>query len=158
AAALCAASLAVTPAASAAPRDRDLGLDIGIGIDLDLGGLLGGGAYRSAWLTGAAEVPGPGDPDGRGTARVHVGHDEVCIALAVTRIGTPTAAHVHRGAAGTAGPVALVLNTPTDGRSRTCADIAPELARELRRTPGQFYVNVHTAEFPAGAVRGQLRR
>ncbi|MGW0523800.1 hypothetical protein, partial [Crossiella sp. NPDC003009] len=73
--AACLALLAAAPGAAAAPQDRDrgpdLGIGIGIGIDLDLGNLLGG-AYRSAWLTGATEVPGPGDPDGRGTARVLV--------------------------------------------------------------------------------------
>ncbi|WHT16201.1 CHRD domain-containing protein [Crossiella sp. CA-258035] len=159
--AACLALLAAAPGAAAAPQDRDrgpdIGIGIGIGIDLDLGNLLGG-SYRSARLTGAAEVPGPGDPDGRGTARVVVGYDEVCVSLAVTRIGTPTAAHVHRGAAGTAGPVALELRTPGNGRSRTCTDVDPDLARELRRSPSQFYVNVHNAEYPAGAVRGQLRR
>ncbi|GAA2808489.1 hypothetical protein GCM10010452_41340 [Crossiella cryophila] len=164
AATACLALLAAAPGAAAATaQDRDrgpdvgIGIGIGIGIDLDLGNLLGGGSCESAWLTGAAEVPGPGDPDGRGTAQVRIGHREVCVSLSVSRIGAPTAAHIHRGKSGTAGPVALHLKTPVEGRSRTCTDVDPALARELKRTPGQFYVNVHNTEYPAGAVRGQLR-
>src|SRR5262249_50229621 len=53
-------------------------------------------------LTGAAEVPGPGDPDGGGTTQVTVDSDknEVCYDLTVTKVDDATAAHIHEGAAG----------------------------------------------------------
>lgn len=110
-------------------------------------------------LTGLQEVPGPGDPDGTGTAELRVDPaGRVCWDLFVRQVDPATAAHIHRGAAGTAGPPVITLPTPgADGRSRGCAEIDPALAREIAVQAYNFYVNVHTAAFPAGAVRGQLR-
>ena len=109
-------------------------------------------------LTGAAEVPGPGDPDGTGTATVtvNVSKKEVCYQLQVSGIATPTAAHIHAGAAGVAGPVVVGLATPTTGSSQGCATVSARLAAQLLARPQRYYVNVHNAEYPAGAVRGQL--
>lgn len=111
-------------------------------------------------LNGLQEVPGPGDPDGTGTAEVRVDprQDRVCWDLAVRQVDAATAAHIHRGAAGAAGPPVVTLTTPTaDGRSSGCATVDPALAAELSTRSHDFYVNVHTAAFPNGAVRGQLR-
>ena len=56
-------------------------------------------------MTGGAEVPGPGDTDGAGTANLTFNHDkgEVCYDFTVSNIDTPTAAHIHEGAVGKAG-------------------------------------------------------
>ena len=110
-------------------------------------------------LTGAAEVPGPGDPDGRGSAEVHIADplDRVCYEINVNNLIDVTAAHIHRGAAGVAGPPVITLQAPTDGHSEACEDIDGSLADEIEANPGAFYVNVHTREHPDGAVRGQLR-
>ena len=111
-------------------------------------------------LNGLQEVPGPGDPDGTGTAEVRVDprNDRVCWDLAVRQVDAATAAHIHRGAAGAAGPPVVALTTPAaDGRSSGCATVDPALAAELSTRSHDFYVNVHTAAFPNGAVRGQLR-
>lgn len=117
-----------------------------------------GGRPLSARLTGAAEVPGPGDTDGGGSAmlRVNPGQGQICYTLTVTNIDAATAAHIHRGAAGAAGPVVIPLETPADGSSEACAAATRELAMEILRNPAAFYVNVHNAAFPNGAVRGQL--
>jgi len=111
-------------------------------------------------LTGAAEVPGPGDTDGTGTASiaVNVGQKRVCFELEVKNIAAATAAHIHRGAATVAGPVVVGLDAPTDGDSDGCKDVSRELAQEILKDPSAFYVNVHNADFPNGAVRGQLGR
>ncbi|MEV6710747.1 CHRD domain-containing protein [Lentzea sp. NPDC051208] len=132
------------------------GLSLGLGLDLDLG--LGLGQYRYSQLTGKAEVPGPGDPDGRGQASVRISRDKLCVSLTVRNIQPATAAHIHRGAKGTAGPVVVNLAAPSDGTSYSCVQVDRALTREIAHKPGQFYVNVHNAEYPAGAVRGQLQR
>jgi hypothetical protein len=111
-------------------------------------------------LNGIQEVPGPGDPDGNGTAEVRVNprSGEVCWDLYARSIGTATAAHIHRGAAGIAGPVVVMLALPdAGGRSHGCATVDPALAREIAYRGYDFYVNVHDAAHPNGAIRGQLR-
>ncbi len=111
-------------------------------------------------LGGTAEVPGPGDPDGRGFAEISVvgRFDRLCYELTVFDIEPATAAHIHRGAAGAVGPPVVVLNAPSDGESSGCMRLDSGLASEIERNPQGFYVNVHNAAFPAGAIRGQLRR
>jgi hypothetical protein len=119
-----------------------------------------GGRPFSTTLTGAAEVPGPGDPDGSGTATLTVnpGLGQICYALTVSGIAPATAAHIHVGAADVAGPVVVPLEPPTGGSSSACVSVDRALALAIVRQPSDYYVNVHNAEFPAGALRGQLAR
>lgn len=122
---------------------------------------LAGGRPLSATLTGAAEAPGPGDADGSGTAHVTLnqGQGEVCFELTVSDIEPAFAAHIHVGAAGVPGPVVVGLSAPTSGSSSGCVTgVDPELIKDIRQNPEGYYVNVHNAEFPAGAVRGQLSK
>lgn len=114
----------------------------------------------TASLTGAAAVPGPGDPDGRGSAEVTVVDvtDNVCYEISgVAGISPVTAAHIHRGAVGEAGPPVLPLRPPTQGASQGCVETTDGLADHIKANPGNYYINLHNAEFPAGALRGQLR-
>jgi hypothetical protein len=114
----------------------------------------------SATLTGHQSVPGPGDLDGTGTAivRVDPGAPRICWRLNVRGIAPATAAHIHRGAAGTAGPPVVTLTTPdAAGHSEGCAGVEADLAREMTGRAHQFYINVHNDAHPAGAIRGQLR-
>lgn len=110
-------------------------------------------------LSGAAEVPGPGDPDGFGIAVLQARPDagRLCYVLNVKRIEPATAAHVHIGAAGVAGPVVINLEPPSNGSTRACTTADPALLRAIVADPAGYYVNVHNRPFPAGAVRGQLR-
>ena len=111
-------------------------------------------------LSGAEEAPGPGDPDGSGMAgiTVNLNKRQVCFDLMVADIGPATAAHVHVGPPGVAGPVVVPLNPPpTDGASTGCANnVDRQLLRNIIRHPENYYVNVHNEEFPSGAIRGQL--
>lgn len=111
----------------------------------------------AANLTGANEVP-PADPDGVGTARISTDDatNRICTHLEVRNIGAVTAAHIHRGGAGVNGPPVVNLDAPDDNDSDDCDDIADALLDEIRRRPADFYVNVHTAEHPDGAIRGQI--
>jgi hypothetical protein len=110
-------------------------------------------------LYGFEEVPGPGDPDGTGYAlfTMDPSNGSVCYRLFVSGITPATAAHIHRGAAGVAGPVVIGLQPPTSGQSINCTTAAISLINEILGNPGGFYVNVHNAQYPAGAIRGQLR-
>jgi hypothetical protein len=112
-----------------------------------------------AVLTGAQEVPGPGDPDGWGVAAVRVSpaSGKICYTLFVRRIGTVTVAHIHVGKRGVAGDSKVVLTAPRHGFAAGCAQVSPARANKIADNPRGYYVNVHTSEFPAGAVRGQLR-
>lgn len=111
-------------------------------------------------LTGAAEVPGPGDTDGSGTATIKLRPEqgEVCFDLTVSNIEPATAAHIHEGAEGVAGSVVVALDPPpTDGSSSGCVSgVDNALIQAILQHPEQYYVNVHNEEFPDGAVRGQL--
>ena len=84
--------------------------------------------------------------------------DRICYDIPDGRnIGQVTAAQSHRGARGVAGPPVVTLELPADGHATDCEDIDGTLGDEIKRNPRMFYVNVHTAEYPNGAIRGQLR-
>ena len=111
-----------------------------------------------ATLTGEQEVPGPGDKDGRGHAVVKVFKAKVCYTLEVKRIKPATAAHIHLGLRGEAGPIVAELKAPTDGSSSGCVAVPRALSLGLKEHPSRYYVNVHNEPFPEGAIRGQLHR
>lgn len=148
-----------------------LGLTLGLATAIGLagparadkiGGTDQGGRSLHATLMGANEIPGPGDPDGTGTALITLnqGQGTVCFALSVENITLPaTAAHIHSGAADVAGPVVVALTAPgADGTSSGCVEnVDRDLIKAIRQDPAAYYVNVHTLPgFGAGAVRGQL--
>ena len=123
-----------------------------------------GGRPFSTTLTGANEVPGPGDPDASGTASLALnpGQGEVCFDLAWTLVdGTVFAAHIHVGQTGVAGPVVVPLFSGsfsgTDSAS-ACVNADRTLLLAILQSPENYYVNVHSSVFPAGAVRGQLSK
>jgi hypothetical protein len=109
-------------------------------------------------LTGAAEVPGPGADKGMGEATLSFDTDknQVCYTLHAMGTDTPTMAHIHKGAAGVAGGVVVALTAPASGTSQGCAAVASDALADILAHPADYYVNVHTAQFPKGAMRGQL--
>ncbi len=143
-------------------------------------------------LTGRQEV-GPaennkivGDPNGRGEVYVFgidndvvgttttVNSGTLCYVLTVDKVaqldqapGNGRAAHIHRGTAGTNGPVVANLAWPQDGQSADCisegenakftAPVPPGIVQEILQYPENFYVNIHNTEYPGGAIRAQLR-
>ena len=82
--------------------------------------------------------------------------NQVCTDLEVRNISAVTAAHIHEGRAGVNGPPVITLDAPDDDDSDDCDTVSDVLVDRLRRNPSAFYVNVHTADYPNGAIRGQI--
>ncbi|MDF3144636.1 MULTISPECIES: CHRD domain-containing protein [unclassified Streptomyces] len=139
-----------------------------------------GGTVLAASLRGANEVPvegGPavGDKDGAALQFVKVKGDMVSVAVTWRGTGKPTALHIHQGAKGTNGGIKVdfggllgkststsesTSESKSEGRSLTGTVTVndPALLNALKSDPSSFYANLHTAEFPGGAVRGQLHK
>ncbi len=115
-----------------------------------------------------------GDPNGRGEVYVF-GIDgdpkTLCYVLLVDKIQLVEpgmAAHIHEAAAGANGPIVVSLARPFDGNSADClteGEVLPngtpvfapgQTAADVLANPDDYYVNVHNAEYPGGAIRGQL--
>ena len=116
-----------------------------------------GAGGSSARLTGTQEVP-PADLDGTGSFGVFLdaGRGQVCFGLQVANIAPAVAAHIHRGVVGQNGPVVVPLPPPTTGASAGCVAADPAVVQDIINHPTNYYVNVHNAQFPGGAIRGQL--
>jgi hypothetical protein len=104
-----------------------------------------------------------GDPNGTGSALLTVNHGkgEVCWELAVSDILLPaTASHIHEAAPGIRGGIVVGLSAPgANGQSSGCrSDVDKDLLGRILQSPASFYVNVHTSDYPPGAIRGQLAR
>jgi CHRD domain len=152
------------------------GIAVGVLIS-PLGGALAGhtNTVLKANLDGRQEVATDatnrgivGDPNGRGKAFVF-GIDgdpnTLCYVLTVKKIATAAAAHIHEGAVGVNGPIVVNLAAPADGNAADCltegeAGKFPTgesgIVQRILANPEDFYVNVHNADYPNGAIRGQL--
>ena len=132
---------------------------VAVGLTAALVGLTGGVAaaqvpQHRVTLTGAEETA-KADRNGSGQFSWSLDGTQLCYLLSAKKIGTAVAAHLHRGRAGVDGAVVATLTAPTPA-SAGCATVSATLATNLRNHPARFYVNVHTAAFPAGAIRSQL--
>jgi CHRD domain-containing protein len=107
-----------------------------------------------ATLTGKVEVP-KGDPDGKGTAEVKITGATVCWEIKASKVATLAAAHIHKGRPGVAGPVVVPFGKTF--KAKGCVKSTSAIAAAIAKNPGAYYVNVHNAKYPAGALRGQLR-
>jgi hypothetical protein len=111
------------------------------------------GGSLHATLTGKAETP-KGDADGRGTAEVKVTGRRVCWEIKVSKVQTIMAAHIHKGKPGVAGPVVVPFGKVF--KAKGCTTTTAAIAAAIQRNPAAYYVNVHNAKYPGGALRGQL--
>ncbi|HEX8433927.1 CHRD domain-containing protein [Archangium sp.] len=114
-------------------------------------------------LTGGNEVPAVTTNAG-GTATATLDGDELTVTGAFNGLGSElfnvsgSPAHVHQGAAGTAGPVVFSLTvTSTDKRNgtfTTTQELSAEQVQDFKN--GLYYVNVHSMNNQGGEIRGQL--
>lgn len=162
---------AVIPAFAAGGNRADhAGHTGGAGIVSQSGTVAGGkgGTILAASLRGANEVPvagGPavGDKDGAALQFVKVKGDKVSVAVKWRGTDKPTLLHIHQGAKGTNGGVKVDFTKLLAGaKGKTVTGTVKvddaALLNSLKSDPGSFYANLHTAEFPGGAVRGQLHK
>jgi hypothetical protein len=135
-----------------------------LGLTASVGAQGGGDRALFAVMNGAKEVDatgqkGVGDPDGRGSFSATLDGRTLCYGIQVKNIEDPVASHIHRGGRNVAGGIVQDLVPPESGdpgSSSACVRLSRSLTRELKASPRRFYVNVHTADYPGGAVRGQL--
>ncbi len=131
---------------------------------------------QSAYLTGVAEVDAQGDddagdPDGKGSATfLQVDERTICYGFTARGLDSPMVVHIHKGVVGQNGPPVIGFNNvPKDatgvpsgdpGASAGCKTVTDpselDALRRIRKNPHNYYVNIHTASFPNGAIRGQL--
>lgn len=106
-----------------------------------------------AALDGASEPDG-GDADGTGTFQAEVDPEagDICYTLAADKIEPATMAHIHTGAAGASGPPVVTLELGED----LCVAAEPDVLKPIVAAPQDYYVNIHNAAYPKGAIRGQL--
>jgi len=129
-----------------------------VGIIAFGGVALAGTMLTAADMTGAKEVPGPGDPDGSGTADLNLipKREKICYSITVDNIVPATMAHIHKGTSTEAGPIVKGLKAPTDGTSSGCVRLDRAKIMKIKNNPSGYYVNVHNDDFPNGALRDQL--
>jgi len=122
----------------------------------------GGRPYSTPMRQEVTTTPAwQGDVDGTGQAliTVNIGQREICWETSASNITLPAAAsHIHKADPGIRGPIVVPLSPPgAGGTASGCASgLDPALVKDILTNPAAYYVNVHTSDFPAGAVRGQL--
>lgn len=119
--------------------------------------------YFAAGLLGRNEVREPGkkvnDPNGVAVAKFRINGNRFYYFVQWKNTGKPTAFHIHRGKAGVNGPVVIDLLSKGTIRGNTSfgsVSVNSSLLRDIKKNPKKWYANMHTAQFPDGAVRGQL--
>ena len=115
----------------------------------------------TATMKGSSESP-KGPSSASGTFKVEFKNGQACYTMSTKGLGAkPVAAHIHRGAAGTNGPIVIDLKPTFKGTSprvsKKCVSARAATVASIRRNPGNFYANVHTSKNPGGAARGQLK-
>jgi CHRD domain len=109
-----------------------------------------------ATLNGKAEGA-PKTNKGKAEVTLNAKTGKVCWDFKLAKIdGKPTQAHIHKGKAGVAGNVVVPFGASY--KRQGCTSAAKSLVRAILKSPGSYYVNVHNAKHPAGAMRGQLTR
>jgi hypothetical protein len=109
-------------------------------------------------LSGKAETP-PGAPKGSGAAVIalHGSTLKVCWRYShLHGFTSATVSHIHRGKRGTAGPIVVPLSTAGKLRHIGCVRASAGVLKAIGRDPAGYYVNIHSKQYPAGAVRAQL--
>jgi hypothetical protein len=116
-----------------------------------------------AVMTGAAERPGPGDPDGIGRAVITINDaaNQMCLVLQFANVTLPTSGlHIHEAPTTSPGPIVVPFANPTTNQFTQCVTVESESRLDdIAANPQNYYINLHTQpNFGPGAIRGQLQR
>ena len=108
----------------------------------------------NATLNGANEVPA-NNSAATGTAVLSFNNTTKILSVTVTHnLASPAAGHIHMGASGTNGGVIFPFSSLTSPIAYT--SIALTTAQEADLKANLYYVNLHSAAFTGGEIRGQL--
>jgi len=107
-------------------------------------------------LSGTEETP-PVQTTASGTGMINVGDDKSVGGSVKTTGLEGSAAHIHVGAAGTAGPPIITLTKGADGTWNVPAGSKLTDDQFAKFKAGELYVNVHSAAHKDGEIRGQLK-
>jgi hypothetical protein len=164
--------LSLVLGACSAPGDDESATSV---LEAELAGA--GSCVLVADLSGSEEVPARvTDAQGKAVVGISADRTQIEFRLVVSRIENVTAAHIHPGAPGVNGPVAIPLagsfapgGGPSNGLLASGTAAIPADLAGLAETmiAGGTYVNVHTndgvdpvntgaGDFPGGEIRGQL--
>ena len=117
-------------------------------------------AVLEAKLKGSEEVAG-GDKDGTGLAQIEtkIKKSKLCYLIEYEDIEPADAAHIHKAPKGEDGKIVVTLfDETTESPAEDCVKVKSERTlKKIVKNPADYYVNVHNAEFPDGAIRGQLK-
>jgi hypothetical protein len=107
-------------------------------------------------LSGAEETP-PVTTSASGSGTISIADDK-SVGGSVKTMGIEgTAAHIHLGAKGKAGPPIITLTKGADGTWSVPAGSKLTDAQFTSFKSGDLYVNVHSAAHKDGEIRGQLK-
>jgi len=106
-------------------------------------------------LSGAMEVP-PVETKASGAGTITINPDMTVSGMVTTTGLDATAAHIHLGAKGKNGPVAVGLTKGADGSWMVPPGTKLTEDQYKAYKAGELYVNVHTAANKGGEIRGQL--
>jgi hypothetical protein len=106
-------------------------------------------------MSASQEKP-KGPKGGKGTFRYQLKSTGLCYSLTWSGIGTPFAAHVHKGPRGTEGSVVIPLSIKAPVAHSGCVGVSKSLLAAIKKKPSAYYVNVHTKKYKGGAIRGQF--
>ena len=111
----------------------------------------------TATLLGSNEVPkGASKGSGKAVVTLNAGTGKVCWTFSSLKgISKVNASHIHKAPKGKSGPVVVPFFTGAL-KTKGCVKASKSLIKAIEKSPSAYYVNIHTAKYPAGAIRGQL--
>ena len=127
---------------------------------------LAGGGVANAKTGGMPAIPlnneqaGVPDTGASGFLTYNITASQFCYRLEVRHLSAPvTVGHIHVGARNLKGGVVIPLEVGkgTDWTVSSCVAATSAVLKEIAANPRGYYVNVHSENYKAGEIRGQLK-